>query len=294
MFNTLLMTIAAVSTVALVACAPRAHDRSHSSDSAASGIIGGTVVNENNPIAKMSGMLVNAKEGSLCTVSIISDEWMLTAGHCVQDAQTTDLYVIFSGTFQDLIDHKIPAANIRKVAGAFPNPGYAQTLQKLVSMQTKARAQGKELSSQDLDGVKSWGDIGLIHLAGKIPAGKTIAPMLPTTVQLQINQTVTLAGYGQTSSSKESTYGVLNQVDVAVVDPTYGGTEVEIDNTVRGACHGDSGGPAYAKVNGELYLFGVTSRGVGDSAEVQCVHNTVYTNVLSYQSWIAQTMAAGH
>ena len=65
---------------------------------------------------------------------------------------------------------------------------------------------------------------------------------------------------------------------------------MKIDNTNgKGACHGDSGGPAYVQdKNGNVFLAGVTSR--ADEAtdpEGKCIGKTIYTKVQPYLTWIS-------
>ena len=54
----------------------------------------------------------------------------------------------------------------------------------------------------------------------------------------------------------------------------------------HGACHGDSGGPAYIQKNGKMILAGVTNRSYPSSASDDCAHQVVYTKVHAYESWI--------
>ena len=42
---------------------------------------------------------------------------------------------------------------------------------------------------------------------------------------------------------------------------------------------GDSGGPAFAERNGQLYLWGVTSRGYPERSPDDCAHEAVYTRI---------------
>ena len=104
----------------------------------------------------------------------------------------------------------------------------------------------------------------------------------------QIRSKTCSCGLRPNCSDESSSYGSLNKDDVLVAEPIWGSTEVMLDQTGgKGACHGDSGGPAYAMVNGQMQLFGITSRGVGDGTGPQCTHFSVYTNASAYASWIA-------
>jgi secreted trypsin-like serine protease len=74
---------------------------------------------------------------------------------------------------------------------------------------------------------------------------------------------------------------------VRVVDSRPGKTEMIMDQTHgSGACHGDSGGPAFVKSGRTISLAGLTNRGYPDRAPDDCAHQVVYTKVPSYQRWI--------
>lgn len=55
------------------------------------------------------------------------------------------------------------------------------------------------------------------------------------------------------------------------------------------ACQGDSGGPAIAYIDGEKYLAGITSWGVGCTDKK---YPGVYVNVTKYSDWIRATIGA--
>ena len=277
----------AVISFAIVGCSPL----QTSTSEANVGIIGGTPVSADSPIATMTAMLIDTDKGALCTASILNNEWLLTAGHCVADSQPENLEVVFAGTFEDFSNQTTPQSEMRKVHATFLNPRYTQTMNELAAEAAADKAAGRKFSATEIDASVNWGDIALVQIAGKIPHGKVAAQFLPAGTVLTVGESVVLAGYGQVGTAANSGYGSLQTVSVDVIDPARGGTEVLVDSTTKGACHGDSGGPAYLTLNGQLYLFGITSHGVGDTVTSQCVHQTAYTNAMSYQEWIASTMA---
>jgi hypothetical protein len=269
----------------------------NSSLSSGTEIIGGTNVSDSDPIAAMTAMLYDVKAGALCTASVLSDEWLITAGHCVEGSAPTDLRVIFTTDIAILKSASLTPAQklsvmkdkVRAVADFHQHPGYAATMAKLDQMQTQAKAKGGDLSSADIDNVKDWGDLTLIHISGKIPTTYRAADILPPTGQLAKSQQIVLAGYGNTSGGDNGTgAGVLRQTVVSIAEPVWGTSEVLFNQTNgHGGCHGDSGGPAYVSANGKLYLFGVTSRGVRDENNT-CGQYAAYTNMQAYRTWIKQ------
>ncbi len=54
-----------------------------------------------------------------------------------------------------------------------------------------------------------------------------------------------------------------------------------------GACHGDSGGPAYLALEGGYALWGVTSRGLNDPND-DCSQFAIYTKAMPYANWIVK------
>ena len=247
------------------------------------GIIGGEVVSSGDPIAAMTGLLIDIRRGSICTVSILSSEWVLTAGHCVADSQQGSLLVSFTGTLQDVVGG-MHREDIRRVTEVKIHPRFVETMQLLNEMFKQAKAEGRELTIADLDAVKDWADLALLRIEGGLPSTKRPAQFMPPTYPLYKNQTVTLAGYGRTGTDKGSPSGELRKVNVLVAEGVWGKSEVLFQNTGKGACHGDSGGPAYINYGGQYYLFGVTSRGVGDGGK--CDNQVAYTNATHYFDWI--------
>lgn len=283
-----------LTVVGMVACAPKSPNNS-AIRSTGSDIVGGTAVSVDNQIAQMTAILYDTKQSALCTVSILSDEWVLTAGHCVENSTASSLVVIFTNDINQLkagatasgLAQSPLAGKTRRVLAFTQNPGYKATMDKIDQMDKDAQAKGGELSSADIDNVKDWGDITLIHLDGKIPAGYHPATLLGAAHTFEKGETITLAGYGIVSKDNSDSAGTLRQVDVTVSEPVWGTTEILFDQTNgKGACHGDSGGPAYVKnADGTLALFGVTSRGVRDDAD-SCVQFAAYTNMQHYGDWV--------
>lgn len=117
---------------------------------------------------------------------------------------------------------------------------------------------------------------------------------------------VRLAGYGTTDTSGSIGYGIRRMVDVPVASPACASDEavnrygchrdLEI---VAGApfldkdsCRGDSGGPAYVRVEGEeeWFLAGATSRATEEAIRV-CGDGGIYVRIDRYADWIEQTIS---
>ena len=229
-------------------------------------IIKGTDVGAQDWIAHSVVALISSNEQSqaLCTASIVAQDLAITAAHCVTsdapDLQST-LTLIFS---RDI--HGASPANFRKID------------------RVEVPAEWNPMGS----GQKDTSDVAVVHFSGGLPAGYAPSNLLPFNQPLSQGQAVVLAGYGITNATADTGAGVLRKTTVVISDPNYSISEVELDQTHGGgACHGDSGGPAYVIINGHPYLFGITSRGGGN-----CDEDVIYTKISAYQDWFARAVAA--
>ena len=228
-------------------------------------IVHGTQVTPKNWIAHTVVALVATNEDgqSLCTASVVAKDLVVTAAHCVtspKPGQQSEMDLIFSSDI-----HHADASMIRKVD----------------RVEVPSEWNPSESQNQDTS------DIALVHFSGDLPAGYAPSDLLPFEQTLVRGESVELAGYGITDASANTGAGVLRKTDVTVLNPSYSASEVELDQSHGGgACHGDSGGPAYVMKNGHPYLFGITSRGGGN-----CDKDVIYTRIAAYQGWFTRAVA---
>jgi secreted trypsin-like serine protease len=227
-------------------------------------IIGGVEVPNTDIIASTTVAIISQTDQgtALCTGSIIDTDLIVTAGHCVGPSPDRMRIV-----FRENLNSR--TGKVVRVTGYVRDPNYGI---------------GGD-SDVDLD------DIALIRFDGGLPAGYQAATLLSDSSQLQDGSGVTLAGYGITTGTPRkganSGAGILREVDTTILNAHYGDTEVEMDQSHgKGACHGDSGGPAFLKTaDGNLLLFGVTSRGPSNVAD-HCDTAGIYTNILAHLDFI--------
>lgn len=235
-------------------------------------IVGGKDADGTEVFAKHIVGLYDAKVGAICTASILSETILVTAAHCV-DSEASALRVVFGTDFnsKDIIVQPVDAYQI--------SPIYAFR-------------QGQEFNT---------GDIALVKFSGGLPTGYTPVHFLTDATQLKTNMDVVLAGFGASTVVQKAdpktgavvadhqNAGKLRYVTTTMKNAQYSKSEFLTEASKgKGACHGDSGGPAYVEINGELVLTGVTSRTVGDEQDM-CNVSAAYTSIPFYATWIVST-----
>ncbi|HWU44330.1 MAG TPA: trypsin-like serine protease, partial [Bdellovibrio sp.] len=205
--------------------------------------------------------LLDTAQGTLCTASILSEDVVITAAHCV-------------------------SGHPNNMELSFGPRSAGHDLRRVVDVAVAAPWARHSREAYDN------GDIALVKFAGGLPPGFKPATLMKSSQRLSDGQTVTLAGFG-TSSGEGTGAGRLRLVDVKIAKADYSKTEVAVDQTKgHGACHGDSGGPAFVQDGKkDLLLWGVTSRGIDDPHD-HCAGEAVYTRIQPYAPWIDKVVQA--
>ena len=230
-------------------------------------IVGGADVLDSDPIRSSTVALYEPEHGgsggSLCTASLIAKDMALTAAHCVKPGGSNPI-LLFGR------DLHAQGTEKRPVTAVAVNPKW----------ETHA---GRGMDQ---------GDIAVVRFPGGIPAGYIKASTLKSDSGLKSGEAAILAGYGISNAQTKTGAGSLRRATVEIADPRPGKSEMILDQTHgRGACHGDSGGPAFVTQNGKILLAGVTNRGYPDRAPDDCAHHVVYTKYPAYRSWIQKSEA---
>jgi hypothetical protein len=201
----------------------------------------------------------------MCTGTLIHDQIVMTAAHCIDDGGAASIYVAFDNSLDWGTDWK-------RVSAKVLHPGY--------------------------DPDMNINDIGLLLLSQPQPAGIIPIPNLPGSLALEdpddIDIPVEFVGFGQTetggSGTKEHVTGTLTWIcdhpQGCWINSSLGWYAVS--NTIctnqepGGPCYGDSGGPAFVWRGGQEYTAGVTSYGVYQD----CTRFGCSTKVDKFESFI--------
>ncbi len=224
-------------------------------------IVGGKSVRASDPIKESIVGLLDIRQGALCTASIIAVDVLITAAHCAE-GNAADLRIKFG-----LL---VSGKDLRSVDAIRVSP----------------------LWQKNKNAQQNTGDVALIKFSGGLPSGFQPAQLLPSSRLLKNSEMAILAGYGLSDGNSSAGAGRLRVVEIPISNARYSKSEVLLDQTNgKGACHGDSGGPAFIKVNDVFQLWGVTSRGSGTGGN-DCSGYSIYTRIVPYAQWINSTLAS--
>lgn len=217
------------------------------------GILGGTPVSETEDYAKSTVGIGADLQGVICTGVLVSKNLVMTAAHCTGTTFRPNQLAIYFG-----LDLKAPLIERRVLGGKVTTAWPALTN----------------------DQTTNWGDIALLKFEGEAPQGYVPARLLGSSEPLKNGMDVTLAGYGATSMSPETYPDKLLKATVKLSNANYSETEILFDFIDgKGACHGDSGGPAFTTINGKLFVIGITSRSPTVEGGYTCLEGAIYSSV---------------
>lgn len=253
---------AVTALLALAACAPKVQEETYLNQRTDSSIVGGEEVSELDPIAASTVFIFDRQVGALCTGTLISENLVLTAAHCTNS--NPKALVIGFGT--QLPTDKDEHMELRLVIAGQTHPDW----EKLTDSKKY-----------------NWGDLALLRFDGPLPEGAQPASLLSNAKSLKNGMRVTLAGYGVIDMVKDVSSDSLRKVDVVLTEKNYSKTELLFEQYQgKGACHGDSGGPALATSKGKLVVVGVTSRAATEAGGRNCLEGSIYTSVAAHLNWI--------
>lgn len=226
----------------------------------ATGIVNGNIVNKDDVDSNAVVLLLSAN--SLCTAAPIAPDILLTAAHCVSD-DPKEIVAAFYPSMScesgfNITKHSIRVARIAK------HTGYD------VSQPIESRSH----------------DVAIIFLKQSIPKNYPVYK-IANPHEIDGSQSMYLYGFG-IIGEKKGGRGFLRK---AIVEPNryainLAESHVRVDQKdSTGFCMGDSGGPAFVKINNEMQILGVNSYVRGREGEI-CNGYGYQTLAHSYLSWI--------
>jgi secreted trypsin-like serine protease len=267
---TLLLALALLASLVVAAAAQAANPKASAS------VIGGhnATIAQYPSLAYIEG--VQATAGYACTGTVVAPRVILTAGHCVEDIESSSIVepteIAVATGVSNLT--KIPQANISAVVQVLAYPNF--------------------------DPTKLQGDAGLLILAAPVVAPPIALATTADAALYEPGDELTIAGWGiddrKTGHAPEQLQAASVPVEEAgrckrgtrrfypFFDPTHQVCALDIPGFKVTACHGDSGGPAIAtRTDGTPVEIGVTSLGDGSCNPSS---PAVFTRVDQISTWV--------
>jgi len=211
--------------------------------------------------------LANNDSGFFCAATIISENWVLTAAHCVNDSDTSSFY----GVVGNIDTSNITSSSRITFDQIIVHPGFKSSgrlLSQDIALLRTSRgilleprvsavctpSEDASLKDEEICIAVGWGSF---YQDGSLPnfLHQVRLPVVNTTVC-------------------RSAYSFLDNTSICAGDFEKGGVD---------SCLGDSGGPLLCLREGSWFQYGITS--AGDGCGVAGLPG-VYTDVRSYSDWI--------
>jgi len=199
-------------------------------------IVGGNLPPKEHPATYNTVAFIKAKNNKVfCTGSLISRTMILTAKHCLVDKKPEDVLVFFGADTNKLEE------------------GVVQKVKRL-----------KVRYPKDWEMTFPSFDVAWVELEEEAPSSHRALPILSEKEELPNSDQVHLAGFGNSSLVDGKIAAGTKFVTTTRLKKYYDNSRffhilLFEGKSGQGACHGDSGGPAYIKTKSGWAIIGVTN-----------------------------------
>ena len=250
-------------------------------------IINGTEVTEStqdDSYPWITSLMINGSAS--CGASLIADQWVLTAAHCVTNMETGSV---------------MSASNFTVVVNDYH-------LEERGDEESRTVTEVYVAAGFDTTTLDS--DIAVLKLSSTVTSTPVTLMSSSDFNALAFGESLKVMGWGNTVITGDdvkfndvvSIYpNILREVDIDYADfdecnANYGGLTNNVfcagGNGITDSCQGDSGGPIMQLVDGEFQQVGIVSTGgTEDQSCAALNYPGIYTRLSNYHSWISSVMA---
>lgn len=247
------------------------------------GIVGGDVLASDNDLSSSTVMVIHLnknEEVSICTGTLIDSNKVLSAAHCTTPHGKKTV-IAFTNNVSCLA--QAPKRTLRLVTQEAIHPDY---------------------SYDEITINKASSDLAVFKFKGDLPVGYKVRKLPEANFTVIPSDQIVLTGYGATTEGRTDsgtlrfttapTSHLVKEFYLALQKTTVSVPRtLTLEQSHRGVCTGDSGGPLYIHTGKELTLVGITSMGIDnrttDKKNVRPCHGVaLFTDVRAHLDWILE------